>query len=386
MKNNIERNDTVSVEYYISSNKYSLQERMTKKGKVYDVFFRIVTLDGIEKQKKLSGFATKTLAKQAYVEFVTQKCELVKNNPIKKKNTQKEEPLIGDLIREYMATLGNDNKYTTIYDKNNVFRLFVLPYYENKKPKVLTTQELAGWVDTIWNLKNPRNGEYYSYKQLSKIRGHFNVFLNWLELRYEYKNNLPSVPKKKKRVAKTEIKFWRQETFEKFIAVVDDPTYHALFTFMFYTGRRKGELFALTPTDIKPTSIKINKSLTRKTKSDSTFEVTSTKAEKTQDIPVCEIVQKEIAAYEGKAPFYFGGDKPLASTTVKRAFDGYCKKAGVEIIRIHDLRHSFVSMLIHLGANLMVVADLIGDTVEQVMKTYGHLYQEDKLNILSKIK
>jgi hypothetical protein len=42
-------------------------------------------------------------------------------------------------------------------------------------------------------------------------------------------------------------------------------------------------------------------------------------------------------------------------------------------------------MLIHLGANLMVVADLIGDTVEQVMKTYGHLYQEDKLNILSKI-
>jgi len=84
-------------------------------------------------------------------------------------------------------------------------------------------------------------------------------------------------------------------------------------------------------------------------------------------------------------PFYFGGDKPLASTTVKRVFDKYCNKADVEIIRIHDLLHSFVSMLIHLGANLMVVADLIGDTVEQVMKTYGHLYQEDKLNILSKI-
>ena len=33
-----------------------------------------------------------------------------------------------------------------------------------------------------------------------------------------------------------------------------------------------------------------------------------------------------------------------------------------------------------------IVADLIGDTVEQVMKTYGHLYQEDKLNIIAKIK
>lgn len=52
---------------------------------------------------------------------------------------------------------------------------------------------------------------------------------------------------------------------------------------------------------------------------------------------------------------------------------------------IHDLRHSFVSMLIHLGANLMVVADLIGDTVEQVTKTYGHLYESDKREIISKL-
>ena len=375
----------MSVEYYISSNKYSLQERMTKRGKVYDVMFRIVTLDGIEKQKKMSGFTTKTLAKQAYMEFVTEKCELVKNNPLKKRNPQKEEPLVGELIREYMATLGNDNKYTTVYDKNNVYRLFVLPYYENKKPKDLTVQELAGWIDTIWNLKNPRNGEYYSYKQLSKVRGHFNVFLNWLELRYGYKNNLSDVPRKKKRAPKTEMKFWTRDQFNQFIAVVDDPTYHALFTFMFYTGRRKGELFALTPQDVQAKSIKINKSLTRKTRSDSSYEITSTKAEKSQNIPVCKVVQDEIASFEGLSPFYFGGDKPLASTTVERKFKAYTAQAGLPQIRIHDLRHSFVSMLIHLGANLMVVADLIGDTVEQVMKTYGHLYQEDKLNILSKI-
>ncbi|MFQ9738883.1 MAG: hypothetical protein ACLR06_15010 [Christensenellaceae bacterium] len=54
-------------------------------------------------------------------------------------------------------------------------------------------------------------------------------------------------------------------------------------------------------------------------------------------------------------------------------------------IRIHDLRHSYVSMLIHLGANLMVVADLIGDTVEQVTKTYGHMYETDKRAIVEKL-
>ena len=42
-------------------------------------------------------------------------------------------------------------------------------------------------------------------------------------------------------------------------------------------------------------------------------------------------------------------------------------------------------MLIHLGVNLMVVADLIGDTVEQVTKTYGHLYVSDKLEAVKKL-
>ena len=81
-----------AAEFYISSTKYSLQERMTRRGKVYDVVFRIVTLDGIEKQKKLSGFSSKTLAKQGYTDFVTSKCELVKNNPIKKKRPDQAGP------------------------------------------------------------------------------------------------------------------------------------------------------------------------------------------------------------------------------------------------------------------------------------------------------
>lgn len=59
--------------------------------------------------------------------------------------------------------------------------------------------------------------------------------------------------------------------------------------------------------------------------------------------------------------------------------------AGVKRIRVHDLRHSFVSMLIHLGANYTVVADLISDTPEQVTKTYGHMYDEDKLSIISRL-
>ena len=374
-----------TAEFYISSTKYSLQERMTRRGKVYDVVFRIVTLDGYEKQKRLSGFATKTLAKEGYTDFITQKCQLVKNNPIKKKDPIKQDLLVGDLVREYMATLFNQNKASSIYAKKKIYSIFVFPYFENTKIKDLSKEALYRWQDSLWKTKNPRNGQFYSYKYLMSIRTHFQTFLAWCESRYGIKNHLPEVQRPKRRGQKTKMQIWTKEEFERFISVVDAPMYHAFFTLLFYTGRRKGEIFALTPADINANRIVFDKSLTRKTFNGQPFEITSTKADKVQEIPVCPTVQEELKNYHGESPFFFGGNAPIADNTLRRAFRAYCTKADVPPIRIHDLRHSFVSMLIHLGANLMVVADLIGDTVEQVTKTYGHLYESDKREIIAKL-
>ena len=172
-------------EYYISSTKYNLQERMTKRGKVYDVVFRIVTLDGVEKQKKLSGFATKTLAKQGYTQFVTEKCVLVKNNPLKKKSTdlRKGDPTIAELSKMYFLAMQNQNKGSTIYEKQKIFELIFIPRFGNMKLKDLTEQELYNWQDQLWASKNPKTNEYYSYKYLSKLRSYFSAFLTWCATR-----------------------------------------------------------------------------------------------------------------------------------------------------------------------------------------------------------
>jgi integrase len=372
--------------YYISSNKYSTTERKTKRGKVYDIRFRIITLDGQEIHKKLSGFETKALAKQGYLDFVQEYCELVKHNPIKKKDPDKAKLLVGDLFRQYMATLGNQNKYSSIYDKNNIFRIFILSKYEDTPIEKLTREELSLWQDELWNTKNSKTGEYFSYKYLTQIRSFFSTFLTWVEERYQITNKLKTVKKPQKRQSKKKMQFWTREQFDKFISIVDDPTYHALFTFMFFTGRRKGELFALTPSDVQKDKINFDKSLSRKTLTEATYEITTTKEDKEQLIPVCDVVQKEIKAYKAKGKFYFGGDKPLGDNTVRRKFIEYTDKAGLPRIRIHDLRHSFASMLIHLGASTFCVAELLGDEVMQINQTYGHLYQQDKLDIISKIR
>ena len=48
--------------------------------------------------------------------------------------------------------------------------------------------------------------------------------------------------------------------------------------------------------------------------------------------------------------------------------------AGLERIRIHDLRHSHAALLVELGYSMPAIAERLGDTVEVVMETYVHLY------------
>ena len=160
-------------EFFISSNKYSLSERQTKRGKVYDIRFRIVTPDGIEKQKRLAGYANKTLAKQAYIDFITEKCELIKNNPIiRQKKAEKGQEILAikDLVNTYLKSIRNQIKDATIYEKEKIFDLIILPRFGDCQLKHLTRQELYLWQDELWSNKNPKTNDYYSYKYLSKIR------------------------------------------------------------------------------------------------------------------------------------------------------------------------------------------------------------------------
>lgn len=374
---------------YISSNKYNIQERKTKlRGKVYDVVFRVVTEDGTEIQKKLSGYETKALAKAAYLSFVTENCTLWKQNPLKKKKAVekgKSTFKVKELLPIYVNAIINQNKESVVWDRKLILTNFVLPSFGEKQVNAITKEDLYKWQDDLWQRKNPRTNEYLSSRYLLKIRQSFSMFLDFAESRYGVKNLLKEVKPPKKRESKPVMQFWTKDDFKKFIDVVDDKMYHALFSVLFYTGRRKSEVLALTPSDLKISHINFNKSLTIRTLDGSPYKITSTKADKCYTTPICDTLWDELCSYTPQSPFLFGGDKPVAYETLRRKFAEYTQKAGLKPIRIHDLRHSFVSMCIHLGANFMVVADLIGDTVEQVTKTYGHMYETDKQKIVDLI-
>ena len=50
------------------------------------------------------------------------------------------------------------------------------------------------------------------------------------------------------------------------------------------------------------------------------------------------------------------------------------KEAGVKRIRLHDLRHSHVSLLIHKGYQAVEIGKRVGHTSEEITFRYAHMF------------
>ena len=71
---------------------------------------------------------------------------------------------------------------------------------------------------------------------------------------------------------------------------------------------------------------------------------------------------------------------PAAKSLLRHEMNRGSKAAKVKRIRIHDLRHSHVSLLIELGYSPLAIADRLGHESTEVTMRYAHLFpnkQED---------
>ena len=61
------------------------------------------------------------------------------------------------------------------------------------------------------------------------------------------------------------------------------------------------------------------------------------------------------------------------------------KEAGVKRIRIHDLRHSHVSLLIEMGFSAVAIADRVGHDSIDITYNYAHLFPSKQTEMADKL-
>ena len=73
-------------------------------------------------------------------------------------------------------------------------------------------------------------------------------------------------------------------------------------------------------------------------------------------------------------PYVVAGVRPgVAITNIHKPWHRIRKLAGINDVRIHDLRHSFASMAAANGASLLMIGKLLGHTNAQTTQRYAHL-------------
>ena len=302
------------------------------------------------------------------------------------------------------------------YETN--IRVHLLPYFGDKKLSKIQPLEIKIWKDNKQKEVSKATGKPYSFAYLKNLMKALSVVFKYAKHKLQIVNNSLEIEggfKKdpNKIIERNELHYWTLEEFQVFLSQIDlliaqyDPTdYHhmmyssvkVLLAICFFAGLRKGEANALTINDFHDGNVpylSITKSVSQKVgkwwrseDKQSKYLITPPKSKDSiRDVPIpgylVDIIRQHIdlrlskLEHFSKSTYLCGGYEPIADETMLQVKDYVEKLAGLPHIRIHDLRHSYVSLLINAGTPVNTISKLVGHSSPEITwKVYSHLYPQ----------
>lgn len=270
-------------------------------------------------------------------------------------------------------------KPSTLSMKRNIIYKHIVPYFSSKRVNSITTHDVMEWQTHILETVDPKTGSTYKKSFLKTIHNQLNAILNFAVRYYGLSSNPAHVVGNMGNDREIEMNFWTKEQYLKFReCMMDEPMFYYAFECLYWLGIREGEMLALTPGDFDfdKGEVRINKTFyILKGK----HYITSPKTIKSvRKIKMPKFLCDELQDYL-QLVFLPSDDIeermfPVTKSSVNRALKRGTKKAGLPEIRVHDLRHSHVSLLIHLGYSAVAIADRLGHESIHVTYRYAHLF------------
>lgn len=357
-----------------------------KSSGLWSVRFReSIPNDGIH-QKRLSGFKTKKEAQYGYEDYISKQQKKLEEEVQNKVIEQSPNDMsFSFLVNAYLNFKQNRIKNTSYYDTVKKINKRILPFFFEMKIKEITPAKVVEWQNTISD---------FSYKYQLNLTNCLISIFNFGEKYYDITNIMKKVDKPRNLEPKKEMQFWTPEEFSKFIEKVEKEPYKQLFKFLFISGCRRGEAAALAwnDFDFKSHTVKISKNVSYKIgENGKSYHITTPKnfgSNRTIALPAfyCEELKKyklwQSEHFEC-TDFVFGSTDPLPPSNIDRELKAAAKSADLKIIRVHDLRHSCASYLIHKGISIVAVSHRLGhNNVEQTLNTYSHMLPDDQTMII----
>ena len=267
-------------------------------------------------------------------------------------------------------------------DLEMIFENFVALYAADMKGRI---------KENTWGTK-----EHILYKKLVPYFGkrkmcdiHSKEIMAWHAVRhYGLKVNPAAQVGNMGKAKGREMQFWTKAEYLKFAdAMMDKPLSYYAFEMLYWCGVREGELLALTAADFdfEKQTVTISKSYQRIKGRDVITDPKTPKSNRVIQMPafLCDEMQDYIKSLYAVQPT----DRIFTVTKsyLHREMDRGAKEAGVKRIRIHDLRHSHISLLIDMGFTALAIADRVGHESIDITYRYAHLFPTRQTEMANKL-
>ena len=338
------------------------------------VMARYVNWKGERKQKCKRGFATKREAQEWDRMFKLQ--------------TSSDLDMSFEAFTElYINDVKNRLKENTWLTKEHIIRTKILPYFGKLKISEISTKEIITWQNEMLAYRDEKK-KPYSQTYLKTLHNQLSAIFNHAVRYYELRSNPAAKVGNMGREEHKEMLFWTKVEYKKFsFEMMDKPVSFYAFEMLYWCGIREGELLALTPADFNfdKDTVTINKSNQRLKGQDVITSPKTNKSNRTIKMPkfLCE----EMKEYLG---MLYGLKKKDRIFTVTKSYlhhemDRGAKAAGVKRIRIHDLRHSHISLLIDMGFSAVAIADRVGHESIDITYQYAHLFPSKQIEMAERL-
>lgn len=139
--------------------------------------------------------------------------------------------------------------------------------------------------------------------------------------------------------------------------------------------------------DFEARTVSITKNFARVDGEDLFLEPKTPKSNRRITLPqfVCDMVKD----YADKLYGYDPSDRLFEITKhyLKSEMERGCKKTGLPLIRVHDIRHSHASLLVSLGYQPQIISERLGhESPTTTMEIYSHLYPNSHNEVADRLE
>ena len=304
------------------------------------------------------------------------------NDPLDTRTSAREAPLIRDLVARFIDEHLPKLEATNARDQKSMLEKLVLPDWKNRLVAEITPTDVDRLLTRIAEgrarpaqprpktrrrtpLAPPKPTPVRANRVGEVLRKMFALAIQW---RMRSDNPATGFRKRPETARERFLSFEEIGRLADALAKDEDQRAAGIIRLCMLTGARLGEVRTAT-------FDQFNLDLAIWTK-----QAAYTKQRRVHRIPISTeavaLVRLRREAVPPGCPFLFPGDvegQPVIN--LKRFWPRMRATAGIPDIRIHDLRHTFASLLVSGGASLEMIGKLLGHTQIGTTQRYAHLIE-----------